>query len=40
MLQFTVRHTSGDSPAPPANDFCFTEFVLLISDFPAPPGAL
>lgn len=38
MLQFFLRHISGDSPARMANDFCFTEFVLLTSDFPAPPG--
>lgn len=40
MLQVSVRHTRGDSPAPVANDFSFIEFVLLLSDFPAPPGAL
>ena len=39
MLQCFIRHISGDSPAPMANAFCFTEFVLLTSDFPAPPGA-
>lgn len=39
MLQFFLRHISGDSPAPLANDFCFAEFILLTSDFPAPPGA-
>jgi hypothetical protein len=38
MLQFTLRRISGDSPAS-VNDFSFVEFVLLTSDFPAPPGA-
>jgi hypothetical protein len=37
MLQFTLRH-NGVFSAPSANDFCFVEFVLLTSDFPAPPG--